>query len=169
MIEKWIGAMLVIAGCGGAGFSVASNHRKTEAGLRQLLDALSYMERELTFRLTPLPDLCRLTGTAYKNVVGRAFLELSKDLESQISPDVGICVTRMLSRIELPNSVRDGIRQLGTSLGRFDLDGQLKGLKQVQDYCRRELETMSQNREERLRSYQTLGLCAGAALAILFV
>ena len=33
----------------------------------------------------------------------------------------------------------------------------------------RELEVMGRNQEERLRSYQTLGLCAGAALAILFV
>jgi len=28
---------------------------------------------------------------------------------------------------------------------------------------------MSKDRDVRLRSYQTLGLCAGAALAILFV
>ena len=169
MIGKWIGAMLVIAGCGGVGFSLASNHRKTEAGLRQLLDALSYMESELTFRLTPLPDLCRITGTAQKNPVGQAFLQLSKELENHNCPDVGICVTSMLRWLELPKPVLDGFRYLGSSLGRFDLDGQLKGMKQVQDYCRRELETMSQNREERLRSYQTLGLCAGAALAILFV
>ena len=169
MIGKWIGAILVIAGCGGAGFSVASNHRKTESGLRKLVEALAYMESELSFRLTPLPDLCRLTGIAHKNAVGRALLQLAQELESQISPDVSACVYGMLCKAELPKPVQEGFRLLGTSLGRFDLEGQVKGLQQVQDYCRRELENMSQNREARLRSYQTLGLCAGAALAILFI
>ena len=169
MIGKWIGAMLVIAGCGAVGFSVASGYRKAEAGLRQLMDALGYMESELAFRMTPLPDLCRLTGNAQKNPVGRAFAILSQGLERQVSPDVTACVQEMLSQVELPKSVQEGFRKLGTSLGRFDLEGQIKGLQQVRDDCRRELENMSLNREERLRSYQTLGLCAGAALAILFV
>ena len=31
------------------------------------------------------------------------------------------------------------------------------------------LSRLETNRENRLRSYQTLGLCAGAALAILFL
>ena len=169
MIGKWIGALLIVAGCGAVGFSVASNHRRTEAGLRQLLDALMYMESELNFRLTPLPDLCRLTGVSQKNGVGEAFLQLSQAMENRHSPDVTLCVQKMMSEVELPKLVQEGFQLLGTSLGRFDLEGQVKGIHQVQDYCRRELETMGKNREERLRSYQTLGLCAGAALAILFV
>ena len=169
MIGKWIGAMLVIAGCGAVGFSMASSHRRTELGLRHLMDALAYMESELSFRLTPLPDLCRLTGKAQKNGVGQAFLTLSQELESQISPDVSACVHGMLCKAELPKPIQEAFRQLGTSLGRFDLEGQLKGLGQVQDFCRRELGKLSRHREERLRSYQTLGLCAGAALAILFI
>ena len=58
---------------------------------------------------------------------------------------------------------------LGTSLGRFDLTGQLNGLEQVRSHCRRELEALAGNRDQRVRGYQTLGICAGAALAILFV
>ena len=58
---------------------------------------------------------------------------------------------------------------MGSSLGRFDLDGQLLGLEAVRVYCQEQLSEMSKDRDVRLRSYQTLGLCAGAALAILFV
>lgn len=169
MIGKWIGALLIVAGCGAVGFSVASNHRRTEAGLRQLLDALMYMESELNYRLTPLPDLCRSTGNANTHKVGQAFIKLSTALNNQSSAHVSSCVEKILLEVDLPKLVQEGFRLLGTSLGRFDLEGQVKGIQQVQDYCRRELETMGKNREERLRSYQTLGLCAGAALAILFV
>ena len=63
-----------------------------------------------------------------------------------------------------------GDNRTGTDqIGRFDLEGQLQGLESVRVYCRDQLDNLAKDRDVRLRSYQTLGLCAGAALAILFV
>ena len=169
MMWKWIGAMLVIAGCGGVGFTMAWAYRREEQLLRNLKGSLDFMACELQYRLTPLPDLCRAVGAEQNNPVGQAFHRLCTELESQILPDVEYCMNKLLKESELPKRVREGFRLLGQNLGRFDLDGQLKGIESVRDYCDRELEALGRNREERLRSYQTLGLCAGAALAILFV
>ena len=166
---KWMGAMLVIAGCGSVGFRIAWAHKREERFLRDLKSALDFMACELQYRLTPLPDLCRLIGRNQKNPIGEMFLRLSRELEQQILPDVEYCLNQALKGGDLPKRVLEGFRQLGKNLGRFDLQGQLKGIEMVRDYCDRELDTMGNNREERLRSYQTLGLCAGAALAILFV
>ena len=69
----------------------------------------------------------------------------------------------------LPPSVHHNFRQLGLRMGRFDLDGQLKGLESVRSDCRTQLKALEQNRDIRLQNYQTLGLCAGAALAILLI
>jgi hypothetical protein len=58
---------------------------------------------------------------------------------------------------------------MGTSLGCFGLEEQLTGLDALLaegDTLRQQLE---HNRSQRLRGYQTLALCAGAALAILFL
>ena len=75
-----------------------------------------------------------------------------------------------LSSVEdIPKHTREALADMGKTLGRFDLSGQLKGLEQVRASCRAELESLRSNREPQLRSYQTLGLCAGAALAILLV
>ena len=57
MILKWIGVALVVAGCGSVGFKISANHRKEEKALRQLIGILDYMECELQYRLTPLPEL----------------------------------------------------------------------------------------------------------------
>jgi hypothetical protein len=54
-------------------------------------------------------------------------------------------------------------------MGRFDLEGQLNGLEAVRTRCRDWLDELISGREVRLRNYQTLGLCAGAALVILFI
>lgn len=170
MNYRWIGALLVITGCGGFGFSIAAAHKKEELSLRQLIAALDYMECELQFRLTPLPDLCRQAGLEAKGAVREVLLDLSRELENQVAPDVSSCMNAALTKAEnLPGRTRDILKQMGQSLGRFDLEGQLKGLETVRSVCRRELETMNQDRDNRLRSYQTLGLCAGAALAILLI
>ena len=85
---KWMGAMLVIAGCGSVGFRMAWAHKQEERLLRDLKNALNCMACELQYRLTPLPDLCRLAGRNLKSPVGETFLRLSRELEQQILPDV---------------------------------------------------------------------------------
>ena len=166
---KWIGAVLVIAGCGTVGFSMAWAHKREERLLRNLKGAMDFMAWELQYRLTPLPELCRMVSAEQKNPVGQTFLRLSRELERQILPDVSYCMNNTLLEGDLPKRLTEGFRLLGQNLGRFDLQGQLNGMEIVRNYCDRELESLGKNREERLRSYQTLGLCAGAALAILFV
>lgn len=170
MILKWIGALLVIAGCGGVGFTMAASYKREERCLRALLRALDYMTCELQFRLTPLPELCREAGKECAGPAGQALAALSSELESQISPDADSCMYAALSKMEnLPASTTEALRLLGKSLGRFDLDGQLQGIEQVRAHCRRELSGLENGRDQRIRGYQTLGVCAGAALAILFV
>lgn len=170
MTGKLIGAILVICACGGMGFGIASASRREESALRQLLGALDLMECELQYHLTPLPELCRQAGLAGKGAVREVLMALASELESQIAPDVHCCMAAALaSSREVPGKVHQVFETMGTSLGRFDMEGQVKGLEAVRGQCRRELESLEQNRDNRLRSYQTLGLCAGAALAILFV
>jgi len=170
MILKLIGAVFVVAGCGGIGFRIAANHRLEEKNLRQLIGILDYMECELQYRLTPLPELCRQASKEFSGLLGKAFSELGLEMEAQISPDLDTCMSVVVGRsTRLTPLVQEELLLLGRSVGRFDIEGQLKGLEAVRQDCRRRLEALSLNRDTRLRSYQTLGLCAGAALAILFV
>ena len=167
---KGIGALLIVLGCGGFGFSMAMSHRREEFALRQLLTVLDLMESELQYRLTPLPGLLLLAEQEAAGVIKRLLHTLRKELEAQISPDARACMEAALaSGSDLPDSVCGALRNLGISLGRFDLPGQLQGLQSTRDECRRALEQLCRNRDNRLRSYQTLGLCAGAALAILLL
>lgn len=161
---------MIIGGCGMCGFSAAASHRREEQGLRQLMNALDYMQCELLYRMTPLPDLCRMAGVENRGSVGMLFTTLAVELESQICPDVESCMRVAMGKVgNLPKRTEDALRLLGNSLGRFDAEGQINGMEAVRTFCRENLQELTVNRESRLRSYQTLGLCAGAALAILFV
>lgn len=170
MTYKWIGAALIIGACGGTGYSIGAAYRKEEQLLRNTLSAMKFMESELQYRLTPLPQLCRRTARMVKGTVGSLLEELALQLEKQLFPEASDC---MLSAInahpDLPKSLRQICRELGRSLGQLDLEGQLAGLESACDLCRRKIAKLEHNRDQRLRSYQTLGICAGVALAILLI
>lgn len=170
MTVKFIGAILVIISCGGFGFMIAATHRKEVRTLRTLIAALDFMDCELRYRMTPLPELCRVTASANHGIVKDIFLSLAMELDNQISPDVEKCMQAAIQKTkDTPMLTQKALRLLGASLGHFDLEGQLKGLDSVRNESRRILEGYTLNQEVRLRSYQTLGLCAGAALAILLI
>lgn len=167
---KWIGAALIILGCGGFGFSLAASHRSAENALRQLTAALDYMECELRYHMTPLAMLCKSAGRERSGIVKAVLLQLAAELDAQVTPEVSTCMEVSLCRVgDMPRQVRSVFTELGQTLGRFDLNGQIKGLCSARHRCRWELDALNRNRDTRLRSYKTLGLCAGAALAILFI
>ena len=167
---KWLGAILVIVGCGGFGFAMALNYRREEQAMSRLIAALSYMQCELECRLTPLPEVFRRISEMSGDCVGGFFQELAAELDRQISPDAKCCLEVVLKRRQdIPEQTELMLREVGISLGRFDLDGQIQEISAVKERCAHCLEHLRNQREDRIRGYQTLGLCAGAALAILLI
>ena len=170
MTLKLIGATMIIVGCGGFGFILVMRHKYEVRTLRQLCSMLDYISCELQYHLTPLPELCRRIANIYSGCLGDVFSELAIELERQISPNVSLCMNAVLKMHDtVPPLTQNSLRKLGKSLGHFDLDGQLKGIESVKIESQQQLETYSKNQDIRLRSYQTLALCAGAAMAILFI
>jgi stage III sporulation protein AB len=170
MTLRWIGAALIVAGTGSVGFKMVNGVQKESSLLRELIQSLDLMCWELECRRPPLHQLCCAASRDEHGGVARVLRELSSELERRIAPDAGSCMAATLKKIkDLPPSVRELFTELGTSLGRFDLEGQLEGLEAVKRSAQRKLTTLEEGKKERLRSYQTLGICAGIALAILFL
>jgi len=170
MHYKWIGAILIITSCSGCGFAIAAGKRREEKLLLQLMEILQFIERDLQYRLTPLPELCRMAAGESKGILSTVFLNLFRELNWRKQPDAGSCMYAAIQRSgEIPSKVRRLLVQLGHTLGRFDLTGQLQGIQAVQKRCEDTLGNIRKHRDEQLRSYQTLGICAGAALAIILI
>lgn len=167
---KWIGAILIIAACVGFGLMISGFHRKEVAGLKKLISALNFMECELQYRMPALPELLRRTATECDGNLKKVFHNLAAELDEQVSPDVKHCMNFVLDRAkDIPNETKVCLLMLGESLGQFDLQGQIKSLENVRRECKERLSNLLGNADVRLRSYQTLGVCAGAALIILLM
>lgn len=166
---KLIGTFIIITGCGGFGFSIAAAHRRKVSYLRQLLAVLDQVQSELEYRLTPLPELCRLASDSCNGELRKLFINFQAELERQISPDAQCCMNAVLANSDLPQAVKLHLKDFGKTLGKFDLPGQLRGLDAVRKEVLLSMDRLTANQDTRIRSYQTLGLCAGAALAILLL
>lgn len=170
MYLRWIGASLILAGCTWTGLSAATSFSLQEHMLCQLQHVLSYMMCQLQYRQLPLPTLCRQASLESPGTVGRILSDLSEALDSQIEPDVFGCMQRVLGNYRLPGKRMQRIfLLLGRNLGCFDLQGQITGLEEVASICEQEQKPLSQKKQNVMRSYRTLGVCAGAALVILFL
>ena len=170
MMLRWVGALLVIAGCGGLGFSMGMYYKRQEHCLRQLIKSLDIFSCDLAYRLTPLPEICRSAATTIGGSVGKVFMHLAVELDSQICPDAACCMEAALNTVcDLPQCCRTYLHQLGQTLGQFDVTGQLSELSAVKADCQEKLDLIRADRDVRIRNYQTLGLCAGVALAILLI
>lgn len=170
MTIKVLGAICIILACGSIGFLQAFTFRQKENMLQQLVHAVQFMICELQYHQTPLPQLMRMSAAESNGTVGKILFAYGEELDRQLAPDAACCMNAVIAQIpKLPSILRERLLLLGRSMGRFDLTGQIAGLEAVCQLCKRDLDGMSVNRDVRLRSYLTLGLCAGIALVILFV
>ena len=170
MSMKLVGAVLIIAGCAAVGLYLSTSYKREEDALRQLISVLDYMGCELQYRLTPLPVLCRDAAAESSGCISTVMLNLANELDSQVNPDASTCMSAAIARMNrLPDKPKKLLLRLGGSLGRYDMMGQLRGIENTRQLCRKELEEFTRDRTTRLRNYQTLAICAGVALTILFI
>ena len=167
MTVKWIGAVLVVLSCGLFGIVSSYSIRLEVAYFRDLVRILNYMESELQYRLTPLPTLCRLSANQGKTLTF-LFQTFANELENQVSPDALRCMDAALYQCCLHSKLmRSYLRELGSSFGKFDLNGQLLGIRSIREQCIGELNKLESTKDNRVRNFQTISLCVGVVTIII--
>ncbi len=170
MTLRILGAIIILGTCGGFGFSMVKAYRREEKCLQALSHSVEWMICQLEYSLMPLPQLIRSAAGRENSLVAQVFTALANRLETRRDADASAAMTEVLEQFDnLPLRTHLLLQQLGVSLGKFSLSGQTSCLRGIEQLCQREQNSLSNGREARLRSYRTLGFCAGAALVILFL
>lgn len=168
-IKAW-GALMILVACGSVGMGMAASYIKEERAIRQLIAVLEYMIWELQCSLMPLPELCRQAAAQSSGMIRDFFDELAAELNSQICPNVSYCMIAAMAKIPvMPRKVQEAVNTMIHTFGKFQMDGQVEALRSTIAHCEKILAVMEHGKENRLRSYKTLGVCAGGALVILFI
>ncbi len=167
---KVMGALLIVLGCSGVGFSMCRRFRALERSLGELCKCLKWMTWELKSRMPPLSALCRGAAELATGALSRTFARLAQEFDAQLIPDAASCMEAALrENADLSPEVAAVLRDVGRSLGKFSLCEQLEALEASSARAERALSELGEGRTLRLRNYRTLGICAGVALAILFL
>ena len=148
---KLIGALLLAGGAGALGCSAAAQLSRRVAVLRALLGALEGMEREIAFRLTPMPELLERAAAESPPPVCTLFARCRTLLDE-------------LGERSMAELWREALEQV--PLG---LDGPGEALAHTRAELSRALEQAREAREKQGRMYQVLGITAGAFLVILLL
>ena len=170
MTVKWIGAIFVFFSSASVGYIKAALYRKEERYLADFVRILDFMTCELEYRLSPLPQICNSASEMTSGCLKEVFYLLSAELENQVSPNARCCLQIAMSNVkDIPPKLRRILEIFSESVGCYDLDGQLLQIAAVREQCIAELDLIHTEGKEHMRTNQTLWICAGAGLAILFL
>ena len=164
--EMVIGKTSELMGC-----SAAAQLSRRVAVLRALLGALEGMEREIAFRLTPMPELLERAAAESPPPVCTLFARCRTLLDELGERSMAELWREALEQVPLglDGPGRLALEELGEVLGRYDGDGQREALAHTRAELSRALEQAREAREKQGRMYQVLGITAGAFLVILLL
>ena len=166
---KWIGASMILLGAGGFGIGKAARFYRQMRQLRAFFNALEILKCELNYTLLPLPELCRVTAERSERVCACVLRDYARLLE-QGSPRKMAAAACLESRaLCLPEEAQTALLDLFSSMGRYDLDGENRLLSRTQLRLEAAIRTGEAEKRPMVKGYAALGLCTGAALAILLM
>ena len=168
---RWMGAALLVAGCGGLGLCGVGRLDGRVRDLRELSAGLEALRRELGWRLAPLP---RALETAAGTGQGRAacFFRFCAQRAGHLD---GVSFQQLwregLERCPLwiDREDRALLEQLGPVLGRYDGDSQREAVGHILDALARQGEQAAENRRRLGRVYGVLGVAGGLLLAVVLI
>lgn len=170
MIYRWFGVICILGACGFTGFSLAGASLFRVRVMEMLDRCLEVMHCQMEYRFTQLPELCDIVASACTGPVRDVFLEFGRELAVPGCGDSAVCMALATERVkDLPSECRSILNQLGAEIGKADLQGALSSVSFARTQVQRELDIQRQGQAGRVRSYRALGICGGAALAILLL
>jgi len=168
MSAKLYGAVFVITAWGFWGFHMGHGIKKDIAALREWIGLLSFMTAELKNRVTPLPSLF-IKAAERSNVFSQLFSQAGEGMARQQTTEASACMRIAIKNCGgISKQLKPFLLRFSQDLGEFDLDSQLSSLYALQAECEGVLRSWEASRDQRIRTYQTIGLCVGTVLTILF-
>lgn len=165
---KLMGILFVVIACGSAGFRIAASLKQKCALYELILRQLAMMKQEICFHATPLAQVFALLAASCGGTLAQIWEETAKQMDNhpwtppQYAMDLALKGAKepLLEPILLP---------LCTQLGKYDVDAQRKAIEAAEEQTASLLHEMQQERSVKSKTYQTMGICAGLAAAVLLI
>ena len=168
---RLVGAALLTGGATALGFGAVRHLDRRVQDLNQMSAGLAVIQREMAWRITPLPELLtraagetkgsvsdffRLCSVGARHLNGRPFCRIwQQGLEA--------------AELRIEPADREAVEQLGGILGRYDGESQQRALEQARARLEEQRKQAVDQRSRMGKVYGTLGMTAGVFLMILLI
>lgn len=168
---RLLGTVLLVAGCGALGMGAVGRLDGRVQDLRELAAGLENLQRELGWRLSPLPAALRMAAGDCHGRPARFFEYCACGAEHLDGAPFHQLWQEGLERcpLRLEREDRAVLEQLGPVLGRYDGDSQRQALEGAAAALGRRHTEAVEDRRRLGRVYGVLGVTAGLFLAILLI
>lgn len=168
---RLVGAVLIIAGCGGLGLCAVARLEGRVRDLAELAAGLDTLRRELGWRLSPLPDGLEAAGRALQGPAGAFFSQCARRTRMPDGQAFQAVWRAELdaAALRLKPEDRAVLDRLGLVLGRYDADSQRLALEEGAAGLRALQEAAANERSRLGRVYGVLGVTAGLFAAIVLL
>lgn len=165
------GACLLMAGCGALGLGAVGRLDGRVRDLRELSAGLDILQRELGWRLSPLPGALETAAAGVHGRAARFFTFCAQGAGALDGAPFRSLWQEGLDRcpLVLDREDRALVEQLGPVLGRYDGDSQRQAVEGVVAGLARRREQAEEERRRLGRVYGVLGVTAGLFLTILLI
>lgn len=166
---RLLGAVLVVAGCGALGLRAVARLEGRVRDLGELAAGLDALQRELGWRLSPLPDALETAGQALRGPAAQFFAHCARRARAPDGQAFQTVWREGLDAVPLRLKPEDRalLERLGPVLGRYDGDSQRLALEETAAGLRTLQGAAADDRDRLGRVYGVLGVTAGLFAAIL--
>ena len=168
---KWIGFLFVLAGTGGIGLSLVGEYTMRIHTLGQIRDMMHYMNDLILYEYASLPEAFARTAERMEAPFSDFLKKVAFQLEEFSGENVSFLwksnAQMLKERMNKKDYAEfaDCMQQTGFS----DPKGQSQALKNYEQRLELMLHRLGEQREEKCRLYQTLGIMSGVFFCILLI
>lgn len=167
---KAIGALCIIAAAGSYGMVVAQGFARRPQELREAQAALSMLETEISYGVTPLKEALETVGRRCDGALGGLFTRAAEALAARDGMTAGEAWERSLVRYSARAPLRPedlaALRSLGAVLGNSDREDQTRHLRLAAERLKILAARAEDEARRNVRLWRYLGFLAGAAVAL---
>ena len=165
-----LGFVLILSGASCVGIRQAACIRRACRLYEDLRIALVWLKNEIQSALTPLEQAFDQVSGLIADPLSSLFAALAQKIRDDPGcSTVGLAARYFASRPEMPPELLDVVYDLLRMLGRQDTAAQVNALELALSRTELLRKRLEQDKTERCRSYRTLGICAGLALAVILI
>lgn len=166
---KWVGFLLVLAGTGGIGFSLVGEYTMRIRMLGQIRDMMHYINDLVVCEYASLPEAFHRTADRVEAPLSVFLKKVAEQMDAFSGEEVSFLWKNSAAMLKESMNKKDykEFLECMQQTGFSDAGGQSRALKAYEQRLELQLHRLSEQKEEKCKLYQTIGIMSGVFVCIL--